>query len=52
MTMDNPTVYRRVLDESVKYIRDSFLMDGPVGKVCELLDKEFEPTISNNLISF
>jgi len=27
-------------------------MDILVGKVCELLDKEFEPTISNDLILF
>ncbi len=41
-----------VLDEGVNDIRNSFWMDAPVEKVCELLDKEFEPTISNNLISF
>jgi len=52
MTMDNPAVYRHVLDEGVDDIRNSFWMDAPVEKVCELLDKEFEPTISNNLISF
>ena len=52
MTMDNPIVYCRVLDESVNYIRNSFSMDVPVRKVCELLDKELEPTISNDLISF
>jgi hypothetical protein len=51
MTMDNPIVYCRVLDESVNYIRNSFSMDVPVGKVSQLLDKEFEPTISNDLIS-
>jgi hypothetical protein len=43
MTMDNPTVYRRVLDEGMKHIRNSFLADVPVGKICELLDKGFEP---------
>ncbi len=50
MTMDNPTVYRRVLDEGTNDIRNSFWMDAPVGKICELLDKEFEPTILNDLI--
>jgi len=30
MTVDKPTVSRRVLDESVDYIRNSSLMDGMV----------------------
>jgi hypothetical protein len=41
-----------VKDEGVNDIRNSFWIDTPGEKVCELLDKEFEPTISNNLISF
>jgi hypothetical protein len=52
MTVDSPTVDRYRLDESMKYFRNSFLlMDGPTEKVCEGLDKKFEPTISNDLIS-
>ena len=50
--MDNSIVYCRVLDESMNHIRNSFSTDVLVGKVCELLDKEFEPTISNDLILF
>jgi hypothetical protein len=49
MTIDSPTVSCRVLDESVNYIRNSFSVDAPVRKVYELLDKEFEPTVSNDL---
>jgi hypothetical protein len=41
MTMDNPAVYRRTLDEGVNDIRNSFWMDASGEKVCELLDKEF-----------
>ena len=50
MTVGSPTVDRRMLDECMEYFRDYFLMDGPAEKVCELLDKELEPVVSNDLI--
>jgi hypothetical protein len=52
MTMDNSIVYCRVLNESMSHIRNSSSMDVLVGEVCELLDKKFGPTISNDLILF
>ena len=51
MAINNSVVCCRVLDEGVNDIQNSFWMDAPVKKVYELLDKEFESTISNNLIS-
>lgn len=41
-----------VQDEGVNDIWNSFWMDTPGEKIFEILDKELEPTISNNLISF
>ena len=50
--MDNPIVYCGVLDEGMNDIQDPFSMDVQAEKVCELLDKEFESAILNDLISF
>ncbi len=43
MTMDSFSACRRASEETVKGIRNSFLTDVPVGKICKLLKKGFEP---------
>jgi hypothetical protein len=41
----------KIQDGSVNYIQNPFLMDVPAGKVFELMDKEFKPTILEDMIS-